>query len=847
MLMKVSGTVVLSLLLSGSSWTWAQKLESKNHNDGSSGLARSATEVGGSDKRFGSGRMTDHSHHILKTGEDEDSKYELTPGEDPQNRLIVPFVNHLAIDQKEFWTAPAHMHKSDVRWIAPAAGVLAGIIASDSWTSRQVPAGEVQRSKKFSNYAAYSLIGAGAGSFLLGHITGNDQMSEAGLLSGEAAINSTAIAYFLKGITQRSRPYEMNGDGRFFQGGSSFPSEHSAIAWSVASVMAHEYPGKLSQILAYGLATGVTATRVTGGQHFASDAIVGSVLGWYFGRQVYRAHHDTNLGGAPWGDLLPERSAEKVRNPDHMGSSYVPLDSWAYPALDRLIALGYIKTAHLGIRPWTRMECARMLEEAAQEIGDEDQRTEASRLYSDLSKEFGDETARLNGAANLGVSLDSVYARTTNISGTPLRDGYHFGQTIINDYGRPYGEGFNSADGIIAHAEAGPFAFFVRAEYQHAPAVTSHPPSVLQDIANADFTLPVPDGRAEINRLDLLEAVVSATWHNVQLSFGKQSQWLGVGQSGSLLMSSNAEPVVMFKLESVSPYQVPLLSKFLGPVRAEYFIGQLTGHQFELNGNQLLGPGNIDPQPLLDGGKISFKPTPNLEIGMGFAAQFAGPGLPLTFRNFFRTFYFHSQTGPTTGGNNPAKRATTVEFSYRMPGLRNWLTIYGDALTVDEISPIGSTRATVNPGIYMPRFPKLHNLEFRAEGLHEPLTSEFAPGFVYYGLRRYRSGYTNEGNLMGNWIGRAGRGAQTWLTYSFSPRTRLQLGYRLQEVSTRFIQGGRSAAYSAVGDFAISPMLSLGTSFQYEQWKFPALSPTQQSDLSAGLQLTFRPDLRLRK
>ena len=62
----------------------------------------------------------------------------------------------------------------------------------------------------------------------------------------------------------------------------------------------------------------------------------------------------------------------------------------------------------------------------------------------------------------------------------------------------------------------------------------------------------------------------------------------------------------------------------------------------------------------------------------------------------------------------------------------------------------------MNPGIYMPQNPQLPKMQFRAEGLNEPTTREFAPGFVYYGLRRYRSGYTNEGNLMGNWIGRAG-------------------------------------------------------------------------------------------
>src|SRR5436309_2199211 len=336
----------------------------------------------------------------MKSEADEESKYELMPGEDPQNHLVLPFLNHLATDQKNFWTAPAHMQKKDIEWIAPFAGVTAGFIASDSWLSKQIPLGEIQRSKKISNYAVYSLIGAGAGSLLFRHMTGNDQMSEAGLLSGEAAMNSTAVAYLLKNVTRRPRPFQANGSGTFFQGGSSFPSEHAAIAWSVASVMAHEYPGTLTKVLAYGLATAISATRVTGQQHFASDVIVGSALGWYFGRQVYRAHHDTELGGTAWGDLLPERSGDKERNPENMGSPYVPLDSWTYPALERLIALGYIKSGYLGIRPWTRMECARMLEEAQQQIEDVgDQGGEAVRIYDDLAGELSPETGRLDGAA----------------------------------------------------------------------------------------------------------------------------------------------------------------------------------------------------------------------------------------------------------------------------------------------------------------------------------------------------------------------------------------------------------------------------------------------------------------
>ena len=772
----------------------------------------------------------------------------LPPGEDPENRLLMPFLRHLASDQATFWTAPVHFRTRDLQWALPFAGITAGFIASDSWMSKQVPANHVARSKSISNYAVYSLIGLAGGSYALGYLTHNDHLGETGFLAGEAAVNSTAVDYIFKEITRRQRPYQSNGNGTFFQGGTSFPSEHSAVAWSAASVWAHEYPGTLSQLLAYGLASTVTITRVTGQQHFPSDAIVGSALGWYFGRQVYRAHHDTELGGAPWGGLLPDRTGERTRNPANMGSPYVPLDSWIYPAFERLVALGYIRGGYLGMRPWTRMECARLVEEAGDNLQAEQGNKAEQDVFETLASEFADETRRRDGASNLGAKLESVYTRVTGISGQPLRDGYHFGQTIADDYGRPYGEGFNNVTGVTAYAVAGPLSFSLQGEYQRAPAVPSDPPGVLQAIAAADATSPVANARADVNRFPLLDSTVAVTFRNTQFSFGKQSQWMGPGESGSLLFSNNAEPVLMFKIDSVSPYRVPLLSRILGPIRTEYFLGQLAGHQFEVNGSQLLGPGNIHPQPFLDGAKISFKPTSNLEIGMGFTAQFVGPGLPFTWRDFLRTFYVHNQTGPTTASNNPGKRISSADFTYRVPGLRDWLTFYADTLVVDEISPIGSSRATVNPGIYLPKFPKLPQLELRAEGIHEPLTSEFTPGFVYFGARRYRSGYTNDGNLMGSWIGRAGRGGQGWLTYWFSPRSSLQAGYRLQEVSKDFLGGGRSADYSARGTVMLSRQISLAAYAQYEQWRFPVLSASGQSNVTASVQLTFYPkSLRIRR
>src|SRR5208283_2537056 len=192
-----------------------------------------------------------------------DEPYELQPGEDPENRLVSPFVKHIVGDQEQFWTSPARLRIRDLKWILPGAGITAAFIASDSWWSKQVNPSHQQTSLRISDYGTYSLIGLGGASFLLGSMTHNDHLQETGLLSGEAAINSTGVAYLFKEITQRQRPLQDNGNGEFFKGGASFPSEHSAIAWSIASVWAHEYPGWLSQTAAYGLASAITITRVT--------------------------------------------------------------------------------------------------------------------------------------------------------------------------------------------------------------------------------------------------------------------------------------------------------------------------------------------------------------------------------------------------------------------------------------------------------------------------------------------------------------------------------------------------------------------------------------------------------
>ena len=788
----------------------------------------------------------------------EDQLTFLPVGEDPENRLLKPFTQHLVLDQKQFWTAPFHWKRQDAQFLLPFAAFTGALIAGDSWISRQVSdkPSQISRSKSISDYATFSLIGAAGASYFWGHFVHNDHLRETGFLAGEAALNSTAVTYLSKSMTQRPRPLDGNGNGTFFQGGASFPSEHSAIAWSVASVIAHEYPGTLTKLAAYGLASTVTLTRVTGKQHFASDVVIGSALGWYFARQVYRAHHDPELGGAGWSDLVSAEDldqGETVRNPANMGSPYVPLDSWVYPAMERLVALGYIRSGFLGMRPWTRMECARLLDEADERMqGDS---SEAQKIHDALAEEFSDESARLGGAANLGVNLDSVYTRFTGISGTPLLDGYHFGQTIINDYGRPYGEGFNNVTGFTSHAVAGPFLFYVRGEYQHSPSVAALPLQARQVIQAVDFLPSAPPGTPvpAVNQMDLLEAYAGLQLGDWQITFGKQELWWGADASGPMMFSTNAPPFMMLQFTRVKPITLPGIFGRIGPIRTQYILGRLTGHHW-VHGQALGTTGSwtqpLSDQPFITGQKISFKPSSNLEFGVSATTIFAGTGYPFTAHSLLRAMFSTATPGPGSPAD-PGDRQGAFDFVYRIPKLRN-LTFYGDAYSEDQANPwFAWDKSAITSGIYIPQVPKIHKLDLRVEGAYTDLPGGTAtiseqPGFFYYNLH-YRSGYTNNGNLLASWIGRQGQGAEAWSNYWFSPRNRLQLHFRHQKVDHKFIPGGGTLTDLGIrADLWVRSMVDISSTVQYERWNFPVIAPAPQTNITAQFQITFHPHWTLR-
>ncbi|HEY3620647.1 MAG TPA: phosphatase PAP2 family protein, partial [Candidatus Sulfotelmatobacter sp.] len=202
-----------------------------------------------------------------KPASQDDTQTQAAPqGFSPGPVDIKSLPKNLFLDQKNFFTTPFHMNEKQWDWALPAVLVGAAFIASDKTLEKHVPTNPttVSRAGTASNAGVGVLAGAGAGLFLLGHLQNNDQKRETGLLSGEAAISAFLDTELFKYAAGRERPFTGSGTGRFFVSGDSFPSAHATVSFAIASVIAHEYPGILTQVLAYGVAGGVGAARWAG-------------------------------------------------------------------------------------------------------------------------------------------------------------------------------------------------------------------------------------------------------------------------------------------------------------------------------------------------------------------------------------------------------------------------------------------------------------------------------------------------------------------------------------------------------------------------------------------------------
>ena len=224
------------------------------------------------------------------------------------HRLNGRYFAKMGADLGRVVVSPLHWKGQDLAALGVTAGVVAIAFSLDETTKDRA---DNHTGAGFDNFSLFVthfgegpfLIGFSAALYAGGEAFKNDGLRKTGLMSLESFAVSGVVVTALKLVAGRHRPLAAHGawDFNFFSTLNhehSFPSGHSASAFAVASTIAGTTDSFWLGAVSYGLASIVAVSRVANSEHWLSDIIVGSALGYFIGKKVLDLNR-ASAAGAP--------------------------------------------------------------------------------------------------------------------------------------------------------------------------------------------------------------------------------------------------------------------------------------------------------------------------------------------------------------------------------------------------------------------------------------------------------------------------------------------------------------------------------------------------------------------
>lgn len=316
----------------------------------------------------------------------------------------------------------------------------------------------------------------------------------------------------------------------------------------------------------------------------------------------------------------------------------VNVDSWVYPALERLASFGLIESGLMNTRPLTRTEVARLTGEAMGLMAERKPGYEVDGLtlylLKRLKKEFSDELS------NIGM-IGDVKVKTFIKPIDEMKIGYHLldgNYTIYNNDGIRYGDNHNASMEISGHSE-----FFNTISLYYQPIFEYN-----QNLDNNEKT-----------GFDLKKGYAKLGLSNIEFEIGRDSMWWGSGYHGSLLMTNNAEPFDILKIANPRPILLPWIFRYLGPFKATFILSKLEKDR-------------RIPEPYLYGLRLNIKPLPTLELGMSQIAIFGGEGRRLSLTDTLEVLY----SNRNLSGKKESNQQFAVDFSFWIHDMDRITTLF---------------------------------------------------------------------------------------------------------------------------------------------------------------------------
>jgi hypothetical protein len=402
-----------------------------------------------------------------------------------------------------------------------------------------------------------------------------------------------------------------------------------------------------------------------------------------------------------------------------MVSSTVPIDSWVYPALEKLSGYGLLPSSLAGTRPYSRYEVARLVKEARRSEEQTDIPVSVAGVLDRLKTEFSDTLTDMDGgsptnyvkARKVQLKFISQNGEDSTTAGAGV-DAQQFSLNYNNN-------GLNYQDHNVQ------LTFQGEALLGRYVLIETRPLLLLQDGGNSETDLRLLDGRVAI-QLGAFE-----------LSAGRQSLWWGQGRHGSMLLSNNAKPQDMIRLTNPSPVLLPWIFKAMGPIRFDVFWSRLDDER-------------VVSEPYFAGLRVNFKPLPWVELGASRTIMFGGEGRPDVDLDEFVTILGGKNLA---GDEDSSNSIASIDARIRLPFLYG-AEFYGEYGGEDEAGHFLAAAAW-QAGVYLPRIESSGRLSLRFEYADLSKIDNWAPAWYRHGI--YRSGYTYEGMLIGHHVGGAGR------------------------------------------------------------------------------------------
>ncbi len=218
-----------------------------------------------------------------------------TAPEPAQPGPVKNFMRDFGADQKAIWTSPFRMNRKQLLTHAlPLAVGTGALIAADRSIERELPNSptQIRWGNRVSRVgAAYTLSAMVGIPLLAGAHDRRSTSASVGRAGALALADAMVVSTVLKYSLGRERPDTPGGNGRFFQGGNSFPSGHAMTSWAVGmAIVNNRRAPKWLKITAFAAATAISCARVAANRHWASDVFAGGMMGAMIGTHAVRGN-----------------------------------------------------------------------------------------------------------------------------------------------------------------------------------------------------------------------------------------------------------------------------------------------------------------------------------------------------------------------------------------------------------------------------------------------------------------------------------------------------------------------------------------------------------------------------